>query len=96
MRKLFGLALLAGIVAVVKKYLDTNPDAKRQVKEQANKAMGQAKHLAEEAGEKVKARASQAQDTADRPLTGSDTSSTSSSSPVTTPDGPTTGTPTTL
>jgi hypothetical protein len=88
-RKLFGLALLAGIVAAIKKYLDSNPDAKRQVKEQANKAMDQAKHLAEEAGEKVKARAAQAQDVADRPLTGSDTS------PVATPNGPA-GTPTTL
>jgi ElaB/YqjD/DUF883 family membrane-anchored ribosome-binding protein len=92
-RKLFGLVLLAGIVAAIKKYLDSNPDAKRQVKEQANKAMDQAKHLAEEAGEKVKARAAQAQDAAqdvaDRPLTGSDTS------PVATPNGPA-GTPTTL
>jgi hypothetical protein len=96
-RKLFGLALLAGLVAVVKKYLDTNPDAKRQVKEQANKAMGQAKHLAEEAGEKVKARASQAQDAAERPLSSSGTSeSTSSTTPMATPNGPTTGAPTTL
>jgi hypothetical protein len=92
-KKLLGLAVLAGIVAAVKRYLDTNPDAKRQVKEQANKAMDQAKHLAEEAGEKVKARTSQPQDMTDRPLTGSDTST---SSPVTTPNGPTTGAPTTL
>jgi hypothetical protein len=91
-RKLLGLALIAGIIAAVKRYLDSNPDAKRQVKEQANKAMDQAKHLAEEAGEKVKTRASQAQDVADRPLTGSDTDTT----PVTTPNGPTTGAPTTL
>jgi hypothetical protein len=92
-RKLLGLALLAGIIAAVKRYLDSNPDAKRQVKEQANKAMDQAKHLAEGAGEKVKARASQAQDMAERPL---DSSGTSSTSPVTTPNGPTTGAPTTL
>lgn len=92
-RKLLGLALIAAIIAGVKRYLDSNPDARRQVKEQANKAMGQAKHLAEEAGEKVKARASQAQDVADRPLGGSDTSTTT---PVTTPNGPTTGAPTTL
>ena len=91
MRKLFGLALIAGIIAAVKKYLDSNPDAKRQVKEQANKAMDQAKQFAEEAGEKVKARASQAQDMADRPLSGSDTST-----PVTTPNGPSTGAPTAL
>ena len=56
MKKLLGLALIAGIVVGVKKYLDTNPETKQQVKEQANKAMDQAKHLAEEAGEKVKAR----------------------------------------
>jgi hypothetical protein len=61
-RKLLGLALVAGIVVGVKKYLDNNPDTKRQMKEQANKAMGQAKHLAEGAGEKVKARTSQAED----------------------------------
>ena len=97
MKKLFGLALIAGIVVAVKKYLDTNPEAKRQVKEQADKAMGQAKHLAEEAGEKVKARTSQAQDVADRPLSGSDSSSsTGPSTPVTTPNGPATGAPTTL
>ena len=54
MRKLLGLALIAGIAVGVKKYLDNNPEAKRQVKEQANKAMGQAKHLAEGAGDKVK------------------------------------------
>jgi hypothetical protein len=96
-RKLFGLALLAGIVAAVKKYLDSNPDAKRQVKDQANKAMEQAKHIAEEAGEKVKARAAQAQDTMDKPLTGSDSPmATNTSSPVTTPDGPAAGAPTTL
>jgi hypothetical protein len=89
-RKLLGLALIAAIIAGVKRYLDSNPDARRQVKEQANKAMGQAKHLAEEAGEKVKARA-QAQDVADRPLSGSDTTT-----PVATPNGPTTGAPTTL
>ena len=64
-RKLLGLALVAGIVVGVKKYLDNNPEAKRQVKEQANKAMGQAKHLAEGAGGKVKARTSQAQDKVD-------------------------------
>ena len=40
-RKLLGLALIAGIAVGVKKYLDNNPEAKRQVKEQANKAMGQ-------------------------------------------------------
>ena len=56
MRKLLGLALVAGIVVGVKKYLDNNPETKRQVKEQANKAMGQAKHLAGRAGEEVKAR----------------------------------------
>jgi len=95
-KKLLGLALIAGIVVGVKKYLDTNPETKQQVKEQANKAMDQAKHLAEEAGEKVKARTSQAQDNVDS-LTGSDNSvSTSSTSPVTTPNGPTTGAPTTL
>jgi uncharacterized membrane-anchored protein YhcB (DUF1043 family) len=95
-KKLLGLALIAGIVVGVKKYLDTNPETKQQVKEQANKAMDQAKHLAEEAGEKVKARTSQAQDNVDS-LAGSDSSvPTSSTSPVTTPNGPTTGAPTTL
>ena len=96
-RKLLGLALIAAIIAGVKRYLDSNPDARRQVKEQANKAMDQAKHLAGEASEKVKARTSQAQDDADRPFIGSDTSTaTSSTTPVTTPNGPTTGAPTTL
>ena len=60
MRKLLGLALVAGIVVGVKKYLDNNPEAKRQLKEQANKALGEAKHLAEGAGDKVKARTSEA------------------------------------
>jgi uncharacterized protein YjbJ (UPF0337 family) len=95
-RKLLGLALVAGAVIGVKKYLDNNPDAKRQVKEQANKAMGQAKHLAEGASEKVKARTSQAQDQVD-PFTDSATpGSTSSMSSAATPNGPTAGTPTTL
>jgi hypothetical protein len=92
MRKLLGLALVAGIVVGVKKYLDNNPEAKRQMKEQANKALGQAKHLAEGAGDKVKARTSQAQDQVDS-FTGGSTSSTSS---ATTPIDPATGAPTTL
>jgi len=94
-RKLLGLALVAGIVVGVKKYLDNNPEAKRQVREQANKAMGQAKHLAEGAGEKVKARTSQAQDQVDS-FTDSGPGSTSSTSSATTPNDPATGTPTTL
>jgi hypothetical protein len=95
-RKLIGLALVAGIVVGIKKYLDNNPEAKRQVKEQANKAMGQAKHLAEEAGEKVKARTSQAQNQVDS-FTGAATpGSTSSTSSATTPHDPATGAPTTL
>jgi hypothetical protein len=95
-RKLIGLALVAGIVVGIKKYLDNNPEAKRQVKEQANKAMGQAKHLAEEAGEKVKARTSQAQNQVDS-FTGAGTpGSTSSTSSATTPHDPATGAPTTL
>ena len=61
-RKLLGLALLAGTVVAAKKYLDNNPEAKREVKEQANKMMEQAKHLAEGAAEKVKGRTSQAHD----------------------------------
>jgi hypothetical protein len=93
-RKLLGVALVAGIVLGVKKYLDNNPEAKRHVKEQANKAMGQAKHLAEGAGEKVKARTSQAQDQVDS-FTDSGTPSTSSTSSATTND-PATGAPTTL
>lgn len=93
-KKLFGLALIAGIVVAVKKYLDTNPEAKRQVKEQANKAMGQAKHLAEEAGEKIKTRTSEDQDAMDRLATAE--SPTTPGRSVTTPNGPTTGTPTTL
>ena len=96
MRKLLGLALVAGIVVGVKKYLDNNPEAKRQVKEQANKVMGQARHLAEEAGDKVKARTSQAQDQVDS-FTGAATpGSTSSTSPATTPVDPATGAPTPL
>lgn len=95
-RKLLGLALVAGIVVGVKKYLDNNPEAKRQMKEQANKAMGQAKHLAEGAGDKVKARTSQAQDQVDS-FTGATTAgSTSSTSSATTPIDPATGAPTTL
>jgi hypothetical protein len=94
--KLLGLALVAGIVVGVKKYLDNNPEAKRQVKEQANRAMGQAKHLAEGAADKVKARTSQAQDQVDS-FTGAATSgSTSSTSSATTPIDPATGAPTTL
>src|SRR3954471_11918383 len=93
-RKLLGLALIAGIAVGAKKYLDNNPEAKRQVKEQANKAMAQAKHLAEGAGEKVKARTSQAQDQGDS-FTDSGTPSTSSTSSATTND-PATGAPTTL
>lgn len=96
MRKLLGLALVAGIVVGVKKYLDNNPEAKRQMKEQANKALGQAKHLAEGAGDKVKARTSQAQDQVDS-FTGATTpGSTSSTSSTTTPIDPATGAPTTL
>ena len=96
MRKLLGLALVAGIVVGVKKYLDNNPEAKRQMKEQANKALGQAKHLAEGAGDKVKARTSRAQDQVDS-FTGATTpGSTSSTSSATTPIDPATGAPTTL
>jgi uncharacterized protein YjbJ (UPF0337 family) len=95
-RKLLGLALAAGIVVGVKKYLDNNPEAKRQVKEQANKVMGRAKHLAEGAGDKAKARTSQAQDQVDS-FTGAATpGSTSSTSSATTPNDPATGAPTTL
>src|SRR5215211_6612393 len=88
MRKLLGLALVAGIVVGVKKYLDNNPEAKSQVKEQANKAMGQAKHLAEGAGEKVKARTSQAQDQVDSFTDSATPGSTSSTSSATTPIDP--------
>ena len=96
MRKLLGLAAVAAIVVGVKNYLDNNPEAKRQVKEQANKAMAQAKHLAEGVGEKVKARTSPAQDQVD-PFTESRTpGSTSSTSSATTPNDPSTGAPTTL
>jgi hypothetical protein len=95
-RKLLGLALAAGIVVGVKKYLDNNPEAKRQVKEQANKAMGQAKHLAEGAGEKVKARTSQAQDQVDSFTDSGTPGSTSSTSSATKPNDPATGAPTTL
>jgi hypothetical protein len=95
-RKLLGLALVAGIVVGVKKYLDNNPEAKRQVKEQANKAMGQAKHLAEEAGEKVRAQTSQAQNQVDSFTDSATPGSTSSASSVTTPHDPATGAPTTL
>jgi hypothetical protein len=94
-RKLLGLALVAGIVVGVKKYLDNNPDTKRKVKEQANKAMGQAKHLAEEAGDKVKARTSQAQDQVDSFTSAAIPDSTSSTSPATTPIDPAKGAPTT-
>ena len=96
MRKLLGLALVAGIVVGVKKYLDNNPEAKRQMKAQANKAMGQAKHLAEGAGEKVKARTSQTQDQVDSFTDSGTTGSTSSTSSATTPNDPATGAPTTL
>jgi len=95
-RKLLGLALVAGIVVGVKKYLDNNPEAKRQVKEQANKAMGQAKHLVEGAGEKVKARTSHAQDQMDSFTDSATPGSTSSTSSATTQNGPPTGAPTTL
>jgi hypothetical protein len=95
-RKLLGLALIAGIAVGVKKYLDNNPEAKRQVKEQANKAMGQAKHLAEGAGDKVKARTSQAQDQVDSFTDSATPGSTSSTSSATTPHDPATGAPTTL
>lgn len=97
MRKILGLALLGALVAAVKKYLDTNPDAKRQVKEQAGKAIDQAKHLAEEASGRMKERTGE--ESADRPLGGVDTATTtptSTGATVTTPDGPTTGTRTGL
>lgn len=95
-RKLLGLALVAGIAVGVKKYLDNNPEAKRQVKEQANKAMAEAKHLAEGAGGKIKARTSQAQDQADSFVDSGTPGSTSSTSSATTPNDPATGAPTTL
>ena len=95
-RKLLGLALVAGIVVGIKKYLDNNPEAKRQVKEQANRAMGQAKHLAEGAGEKVKARTSQAQEKVDSFTDSGTPGSTSSTSSATTPNDPARGAPTTL
>jgi len=95
-RKLLGLALAAGIVVGVKKYLDNNPEANRQVKEQANKAMAQAKHLAEGAGEKIKARTSRAQDQVDSFTDSGIPGSTSSTSSATTPNDPATGAPTTL
>jgi hypothetical protein len=95
-RKLLGLALVAGIVVGIKKYLDNNPEAKRQVKEQANRAMGQAKHLAEGAGEKVKARTSQAQEKVDSFTDSGTPGSTSSPSSATTPNDPARGAPTTL
>lgn len=94
-RKLLGLALVAGIAVGVKKYLDNNPETKRQVKEQANRAMGQAKHLAEGAGEKVKARTSQAQDQADSFTDSATTGSTSSTWSATRPNDPATGGPAT-
>jgi hypothetical protein len=95
-QRLLGLALVAGIAVGVKKYLDNNPEARRQVKEQANKAMGQAKHLAEGAGVKVKARTSQAQDQVDSFTDSATPDSTSSTSSATTPNGPAPGAPTTL
>jgi hypothetical protein len=95
-RKLLGLALVAGIVVGVKKYLDNNPEAKRQVREQANKAMGQAKHLAEGAGDKVKARRSQAQDQVNSFTDSGTPGSSSSTSSATTPNDPATGSSTTL
>jgi hypothetical protein len=95
-RKLLGLALIAGIAVGAKKYLDNNPEAKRQVKERANKAMAQAKHLAEGAGDKVKARRSQAQDQVDSFTDSGTTGSSSSTSSATMPNDPATGTPTTL
>jgi hypothetical protein len=94
--KLLGLALVAGIVVGVKKYLDNNPEAKRQVREQANKAMGQAKHLAEGAGDKVKARRSQAQDQMNSFTDSGTPGSSSSTSSATTPNDPATGSSTTL
>ena len=95
-RKVLGLAAVAAIVVGVKNYLDNNPEAKRQAKEQANKAMGQAKHLAEGVGEKVKARTSPAQDRVD-PFTDSRIPGATSSTPsATTPNDPATGAPTTL
>jgi hypothetical protein len=93
--KLLGLALVAGIAVGVKKYLDNNPEAKRQVKEQANKAMAQAKQLAEGAGEKIKARTSQAQDQVDSFTDSGTPGSTSSTSSATTPNDPATGATTT-
>ena len=95
-RKLLGLALVAGIAVGVKKYLDNNPETKSQVKEQANKAMAEAKHLAEGAGEKITARTSQAQDQADPFIDSGTPGSTSSTSSTTTPNDPATGAPTTL
>ena len=95
-RKLLGLALVAGIAVGVKKYLDNNPETKSQVKEQANKAMAEAKHLAEGAGEKIKARTSQAQDQADPFIDSATPGSASSTSSTTTPNDPATGAPTTL
>jgi hypothetical protein len=63
---------------------------------QANKAMGQAKHLAEGAGEKVKARTSQGQDQMDSFTDSATPGSTSSTSSATAPNGPAAGAPTTL
>jgi hypothetical protein len=95
-RKLLGLALVAATVVGVKNYLDNNPEAKRQVKEQANKAMGQAKHLAEGVGEKVKARRSQAQDHVNSFTDSGSPGSTSTTSSATTPNDPASGARTTL
>ena len=94
-RKLLGLALVAGIVVGVKKYLDNNPEAKRQVKEQANKAMGQAKHLAEELAGRSRRGRRKLRTRWIRLPTGNP-GSTSTTSSATTPNDPATGAPTTL